>query len=321
MERQLGVIFMGTPEFAAESLRQISLSNHHILAVVTAPDKPAGRGQKVKQSEVKKEAVRLGVPLLQPAKLKDVDFINAIQQLNPDVIVVVAFRMLPKDIWSIPKLGTFNLHASLLPQYRGAAPINWAIINGEKETGNTTFFINEEIDKGKLIFQERVAIGPDETAGELHDKLMASGAKLVVKTLDALAANSVLAIDQPPSQKNEPNGAPKIFKDDCRIEWANSSATIFNLIRGLSPYPAAWAALVSSATNEEIPVKIFMAHCSTSEIAGTPGSIVSDGKTYLQVLTSDGAIYINEIQLAGKKRMTTEEFLRGFKNIEIYRFS
>lgn len=321
MEKKLGVVFMGTPEFAAESLRHIAASSHNVLAVVTSPDKPAGRGQKIKQSEVKLEAVRLGIPVLQPAKLKDTDFINELRRINPDVMVVVAFRMLPKEVWALPRLGTFNLHASLLPQYRGAAPINWAIINGEQVTGNTTFFINEEIDKGQLIFQEEMSIEPDETAGELHDRLMFSGAKLVVKTLDALANNAVKPISQPNSLDGEPKGAPKIFKDDCKIVWASSSTKIFNHIRGLSPYPAAWTTLTSSATNEEISAKIFSAHRSSSEISGAPGSIVTDGKTYLQVITGEGSISIEEIQLAGKKRMTIDEFLRGFKNIEIYRFS
>jgi len=312
---------MGTPEFAAESLRQIAHSNHKLLAVVTVPDKPAGRGQKLKQSEVKIEAERLNLPILQPEKLKDPDFINELHRLNPDIIVVVAFRMLPRDVWSIPKIGTFNLHASLLPKYRGAAPINWAIINGERETGNTTFFINEEIDKGKILFQETLSIKEMETAGELHARLMISGSKLVVKTLDALASNSATPTDQPSALPNSVKGAPKLFKENCRINWEDTNTSIFNLIRGLSPYPAAWTLLKSRISEEKTTVKIFAAHCSSTEISGTPGSFITDGKTYLQVITNSGAITIDEIQLAGKKRMTTEELLRGFKHIEIFHFN
>lgn len=322
MSRSLRVVFMGTPEFAATILNKITQSQHKILAVVTVPDKPAGRGQKLAQSEVKLEAIKHGIPVLQPAKLKDPDFISELKQLEADVFVVVAFRMMPKEVWTMPPFGTFNLHASLLPDYRGAAPINWAIINGDKTTGNTTFFINEEIDTGKIIYQEELPIGPNELAGELHDRLMISGADLVVKTLDTIAEGAIKTVDQPHTIDGAPlKQAPKIFKDTCKIKWEETSLKIFNLIRGLSPYPAAWSILHNKTTQEETPVKIFKVSIANTASKLTPGAITSDGKTYIHVTTGEGIISVEELQLAGKKRLTTVEFLRGFKDIENFRFS
>lgn len=322
MSRSLRVVFMGTPEFAATILNKIAQSQHKILAVVTVPDKPAGRGQKLAQSEVKLEAIKHGIPVLQPPKLKDPEFISELKRLEADVFVVVAFRMMPKEVWAMPPFGTFNLHASLLPHYRGAAPINWAIINGDNTTGNTTFFINEEIDTGKIIYQEELAIGPEELAGELHDRLMISGADLVVKTLDTIAAGTVITVDQPHTIDGAPlKQAPKIFKDTCRIKWEETSLKIFNLIRGLSPYPAAWSILHNQATQEETPVKIFKVSIANTTSNLTPGAIMSDGKTHLHVTTGEGIISVEELQLAGKKRLSTVEFLRGFKDIENFRFS
>lgn len=312
---------MGTPEFAATTLKSIAASQHKVVTVVTVPDKPAGRGQKLTESEVKVEAIKLGIPVLQPVKLKDPDFITTLNQLKADVFVVVAFRMLPKEVWAMPPHGTFNLHASLLPHYRGAAPINWAVINGDKTTGNTTFFINEEIDTGKIIYQEELPIGPNELAGELHDRLMVSGAVLVVKTLDAIAIGDVQPMEQPNTLNGEPlKQAPKIFKETCRIKWSEPSLKVMHHIHGLSPYPAAWSMLKSKTTNEEVPVKIFKVSAANGINDSTPGTISCDGKTFIHVSTGEGIISIEELQLAGKKRLSTAEFLRGFKDLNGFQF-
>ena len=322
MNRSLKVVFMGTPEFAATILRRIAASQHQVLAVVTVPDKPAGRGQKIAQSEVKTEADRLGIPALQPAKLKDPAFISELNQLGADVFVVVAFRMMPKEVWSMPTHGTFNLHASLLPHYRGAAPINWAIINGDKVSGNTTFFINEEIDTGKIIFQEELTIGNTELAGELHDRLMISGGELVVKTLDAIADGTAKPVVQPRTLEGQTlKQAPKIFKETCKISWSDPCDTVMHHIHGLSPYPAAWSTLQNSITLETTPVKIFKVSIVNQTTNQLPGIISSDGKTFIHVTTGKGTIAIEELQLAGKKHLSTPEFLRGFKDIEKFRFS
>jgi len=322
MGRSLKVVFMGTPEFAATILKSIATSRHSVLAVVTAPDKPAGRGQKLTESEVKAEAIRLGITVFQPAKLKDPEFISELKQLGADVFVVVAFRMLPKEVWSMPPHGTFNLHASLLPHYRGAAPINWAIINGDKISGNTTFFINEEIDTGKIIYQEELPIGATESAGELHDRLMISGAALVVKTLDAIADGSAKPTEQPHTFDGQPlKQAPKIFKDTCRIRWGEPCDKVLNHIRGLSPYPAAWTTLYNTITEETVQVKIYKASIISSQKNSIPGTIYSDGKTHIHVSTGKGILSIEELQLAGKKRLITAEFLRGFKDLDIFLFS
>lgn len=321
MSRSLKVVFMGTPEFAATTLKSIAASQHKVVAVVTVPDKPAGRGQKLTESEVKAEAIKLEIPVLQPVKLKDPDFITTLKQLDADVFVVVAFRMLPKEVWAMPPHGTFNLHASLLPHYRGAAPINWAVINGDKTTGNTTFFINEEIDTGKIIYQEELPIGPNEIAGELHDRLMVSGAALVVKTLDAIASGDVQPMEQPNTLNGEPlKQAPKIFKETCRIKWSEPSLKVMHHIHGLSPYPAAWSMLKSKTTIEEVPVKIFKVSTANGINNSTPGTISCDEKTFIHVSTGEGIISIEELQLAGKKRLSTAEFLRGFKDLNGFQF-
>ncbi|WP_316801330.1 methionyl-tRNA formyltransferase [Pedobacter frigidisoli] len=299
------IVFMGTPDFAVASLDALVQANFDVVAVVTAPDKPAGRGQKMNESAVKKYAVEKGIPVLQPEKLKNPEFIEALKAYHADLQVVVAFRMLPELVWNMPPKGTINLHGSLLPQYRGAAPINHAIINGEKESGVTTFFLKHEIDTGDIILSDTVAIGDDETAGELHDKLMAIGASLIVKTLKAIEAGEVK--EQPQQQSNDLKHAPKIFKDDCKIDWNNDSPTIHNLIRGLSPYPTAFTIL------NDKTLKIFKAEIEDKESAIVAGGFLTDGKTYLKFATKNGFIKLLDIQYEGKKRMPIADFLRGMR--------
>lgn len=319
-KEDLRIVFMGTPEFAVESLKALVENGYNVTAVITMPDKPAGRGYQLQQSAVKKYAIEKGLPVLQPEKLKDEVFLNALKALHADLQIVVAFRMLPEVVWNMPPLGTFNLHGSLLPQYRGAAPINWAIINGEKETGVTTFFLTKEIDTGEIIFQDRIPIGENENAGEIHDKLMHTGAALVVKTVDAICKGNYQTtvqnefISDPALLKT----APKIFKETCRINWNESSKDIFNLIRGLSPYPGAWAELISS-DNKSLAVKIYKGEKITAMHKHSPGSIVTDGKSYLDVAVKDGYIRILKLQLPGKKAMEVPELLRGHK-LEGYKF-
>jgi methionyl-tRNA formyltransferase len=299
------IVFMGTPDFAVASLDALVQANFDVVAVVTAPDKPAGRGQKLNESAVKKYAVEKGIPVLQPEKLKNPEFIEELRSYRADLQVVVAFRMLPVVVWSMPAKGTINLHGSLLPQYRGAAPINHAIINGEKESGVTTFFLKEEIDTGDIILSDSVAIADYETAGELHDKLMLVGAKLLVKTLHAIEAGNVT--EQPQPQSDDLKHAPKIFKEDCKIDWNNSVQTIHNLIRGLSPYPTAFTLL------NEKNLKVFKAEIEHTEPGITAGDFLTDGKTYLKFAAKDGFIKLLDIQYEGKKRMLIEDFLRGMR--------
>jgi len=314
MSEKPRILFLGTPEFAVHSLARLIEHAYEIAAVVTAPDQPAGRGQTLQQSPVKKYALEAGLRVLQPVKLKDPLFIETLKTINADLFIVVAFRMLPEAVWQMPRLGTFNLHASLLPQYRGAAPINHAIINGEKESGITTFFLKKEIDTGEIIFQERMAIGPEETAGELHDRMMMQGAALVVKTADAIADGQVKTFEQDlvtaPGEPLRP--APKIFKTDCKIDWSRKSNDIFNQIRGLSPYPGAYTLFISP-DGENYPVKIFRAHRPSESETLTPGRIITDGKSQLAISSGDGLLQVIELQLAGKKMMKTGEFLRGFR--------
>jgi len=308
---------MGSPEFAVPSLCALIENGYTIVAVVTTPDKPAGRGLKVKQSEVKRSVLKKGLLILQPINLKDPEFRKKIVNLQPDIQIIVGFRKLPDEIWSIPKYGTFNLHASFLPNYRGAAPINWAIINGEKETGVTTFFINEVIDAGKIIFRERVAIGEDENAGELHDKLAKIGAELVLKTTRAIVKKKVRETDQDEllkSMTGELKQAPKIHKEDCAIDWNRNPESIYNLIRGLSPYPAAWTMLQFPA-ERKLVLKIFTSTPEFIEHDQPPGTLVSDQKTCLKVAVPGGYIQLLELQLEGKKRMKISDFLRG-KQVE-----
>lgn len=298
------IIYMGTPEFAVPSLETLIRNNCNVVAVVTAPDKPKGRGQRIATSPVKDFAIAHNIPVLQPTNLKSEDFIEVLRSYKAHLQIVVAFRMLPEVVWNMPVLGTFNLHASLLPQYRGAAPINWAIINGEKETGLTTFLLKHEIDTGNIIFQEKEPVYDDDTAGTLYERLMHKGAALVLKTVRAIESGNF------PQLKQHTTGdikiAPKIFKQDCEINWDQPTKDVYNFIRGLSPYPAAWTTL------KDQTCKIYsVAH--TDKIANFlyPGEHKTDNKTFLHIRTADGMLAIKELQMQGKKRMSTEEFLRG----------
>ncbi len=314
----LRIIFMGTPEFAVASLDILIKNQYDIVGVITAPDKPAGRGRNIQESAVKKYAVEKGLKVLQPEKLKDENFLEQIRVLKADLQVVVAFRMLPEVVWNMPKFGTLNLHASLLPQYRGAAPINWAIINGEKKTGVTTFFLKHEIDTGDIIFQNEVDIAEYETAGELHDKLMQVGAKLIVKTVNAINNNDFAQTKQEIFKQEEIKHAPKIFKEDCKINWDENIESIYNKIRGLSPYPCAFTELLNTE-DKTIQLKIFFSTKEHSSEVLTPGNIVSDGKTFLKIAGKNGCINVKDLQLAGKNRMKTIDFLRGFNINSIIR--
>ncbi len=316
MYKGVRIVYMGTPDFAVEPLRKMVEDGCNVVGVVTVPDKPAGRGQKVQPSPVKLYAQEKGLKILQPEKLKSPEFANELASLKPDIAVVVAFRMLPESVWSIPKLGTFNLHASLLPQYRGAAPINWAIINGEKKSGVTTFLIDREIDTGKIIFREEVSIDKDDTAGELHDKLMFIGADLVLKTIQVLAANKYTPISQHEliGQNESISLAPKIFRDTCRIDWSKTVSDIHNLIRGLSPYPCAWTELTFD-DGSTIQTKIVRSIPIEEKHSLEFGTTQVEGKSRLNVACKDGFISIVEIQPAGKRPMKTGELLNGFRNI------
>jgi len=315
--KDLRIIFMGTPDFAVASLRALTENGYQVVGVITMPDKPAGRGQKLQESAVKKYAVERGLTVLQPEKLKNPDFIRDLKDLRADLQVVVAFRMLPEVVWTMPRLGTFNLHGSILPQYRGAAPLNWAIINGEQETGVTTFLLDREIDTGKILFRERIAIGKNDTAGDIHDRLMETGAGLVLKTVDAIADGNYVAMSQAQLAGNEPlKQAPKIFKEDCRIDWSRPGEQIRNLIRGLSPYPAAWTELADK-DGQIFMLKIYYAELENGTDL-VPGTLISDGKTSLKIAASDYVLNITDLQLSGKKRMKTADFLRGFHGIESF---
>lgn len=300
---------MGTPEFAVASLDALHHSTHTVLAVVTVPDKPAGRGLLVHESAVKKYAVANQIKILQPLKMRDENFLAQLKSFNADLFVVVAFRMLPEEVWSMPAQGTINLHGSLLPEYRGAAPINWAIMNGDKETGVTTFFIEKEIDTGKVIIQTKIEIGENETAGELHDRMMKTGAKTLVETIDKIASGNFEATDQQKMLKNfrAPKPAPKIFKSDCEINWSRPAAEVHNFIRGLSPLPAAHTKLNGKS------MKIFKGHIIESGTKSAPGNYYTDGKTYLAFQCADHNFTITDLQLEGKKRMGITEFLRGWR--------
>ena len=316
--KDLRIVFMGTPEFASTSLKRLVSEGYNIVAVVTTPDKPAGRGQKLHESDVKLTAKELGLPILQPEKLRDESFLEAMRELNIDLGIVIAFRMLPEVVWAMPRLGTFNLHASLLPQYRGAAPINWAIINGEKRTGVTTFLLNHEIDKGAIIEQESVDILPEDNIGSLYDKLMNIGSELVTRTVDKLAEGNYTTIEQMHIDESTLKPAPKIFKEDGRIDWTKRGEDIVNLVRGLSPYPAAWGALDMGNNEEPLAVKIFSADIVSGN--GDAGSIKTDGKRFIEVACGEGALRITSLQLPGKKRLTVEELLRGFSFNETSKF-
>lgn len=298
------IVFMGTPEFAVASLDALIKAGYNVVGVITAPDKPAGRGMKINESAVKKYALEHSLNILQPEKLKNPSFLSQLKELNADLQVVVAFRMLPEVVWNMPPLGTINVHASLLPEYRGAAPINWAIINGERETGVTTFKLTHEIDTGNILLQQKVKIEDEDDAGALHDKLKEAGAELLRKTVKDIAENNIIAHPQPQEATLH---APKLNTETARINWNLPAAKIHNLIRGLSPYPAAFTILKGKV------FKIYKSDFSSDKPMIAPGGHETDHKTYLRFAAADGYVYARNVQAEGKKRMTIEEFLRGFR--------
>jgi methionyl-tRNA formyltransferase len=310
-KKDLRIVYMGTPEFAVAPLKALVEGAFNVVAVVTMPDKPAGRGMKMQASAVKMYAQEQNIPILQPEKLKDEAFLDELRGFRADLQIVVAFRMLPVVVWDMPPMGTFNLHASLLPQYRGAAPIHWAVMNGESETGVSTFFLQHEIDTGDLLLQEKMPIGPDETTGIIHDKLMDLGAEVVCQTVDALLAGTVHPIPQP---AGEVKLAPKLFKENTRIDWTWSSAKLHDFIRGLSPFPAAWTEMVGT-DGSVTGVKVFEAKAEKAVHGLKPGSLVVEGKKVLKVAVGDGFVYLLRFQLAGRKALNSDEFLRGFPEI------
>lgn len=316
--RPVRIVFMGTPEFAVASLDALLAAKYNVVGVVTVADKPSGRGLQVNESAVKKYAVAHNIPVLQPLRLKDPEFLSALRAWKADMFVVVAFRLLPEEVWKMPRLGTFNLHAALLPQYRGAAPINWAVINGEKMTGVTTFMIDKDMDTGGIIFRQECRIGPEDTAGDVHDRLMAIGAELVPQTVEALVQHNVeTRVQRSFVQGNEVlKPAPKLTRELCDIDWNDSVNHIYNLIRGLSPYPAAFTTLFGNDGKGQ-QLKIYRAE--TLDLRGEPGQVLSDGRTYMAIAAADGAIGLKEIQIAGKKRMEVKAFLAGFRSPEQYR--
>ncbi len=309
------IVFMGTPDFAVESLRILVENKYDVVGVITMPDKPAGRGHKVQFSPVKQYALEQNLRLLQPEKLKDEAFLEELRSLQADLQIVVAFRMLPEVVWNMPKFGTFNLHASLLPQYRGAAPINWAIINGDKETGATTFFLTHEIDTGKIIQQEKIAIAETDNVGIVHDKLMEMGAKLVKKTVDILIEGKTDAVDQ--AQFIHPGlelkAAPKIFKETCQIDVSWNVERVYNFVRGMSPHPTAWVELQFPNQVEKMTLKVFEAEKAICDHELAVGTVVTDGKKYAKVALSDGYIHLKSVQIDEKKRMEIGELLRGMR--------
>ncbi len=314
---------MGTPDFAVESLSVLMNAGQDICAVVTSPDKPAGRGLAIKESAVKQFAKRLSVPILQPARLKDESFLKELQNLKADLFVVVAFRMLPEEVWNMPPRGTINLHASLLPDYRGAAPINWAIINGEKTTGVTTFFIEKEIDKGNIIDFEKTDIQSSYTVGELHDILMKKGSELLLKTVRSIEQGNMHSISQQelaiPEQ--ELKKAPKLSREICKIDWSKKAEDIYNHIRGLNPYPAAWTMLYNKEKKEKLLLKLFATEIIDGRHNSTPGKIITDHKTYLYITADGGLLNILEVQPEGRKKLTIQDFLRGFREIDKWEIS
>ena len=314
---------MGTPAFAVASLKALVENGYNVVGVITMPDKPVGRGYRLQPSAVKQYALQQGLTVLQPEKLKDETFLFRLKQLEADLQIVVAFRMLPEVVWSMPPKGTFNLHSSLLPQYRGAAPINWAIINGEKETGVTTFFLSHEIDTGRIIYQEKTAIGETDNAETMHDRLMVMGAALVLKTVNAVLNDTVTSVPQNElfEKESELKTAPRIYKETCRIDWRKNTRELRDFIRGLSPYPAAWTELCQSGSDNLLRIKLFASEIIDTVAFNQPaGSIITDNKTFLDVAVQDGIIRITDIQLSGKKRMKTIDFLNGYSLSEDARF-
>ena len=316
-KKDLRIVYMGTPEFAVESLKRLVEGGYNVVGVITMPDKPMGRhGSVLQPSPVKAYAVSQGLKVLQPEKLKDEGFLEELRALRADLQIVVAFRMLPEAVWQMPRLGTFNLHASLLPQYRGAAPINWAVINGDTETGITTFFLKHEIDTGEIIDQVRVPIADTDNVGVVYDRLMMLGGDLVLKTVDAILAGNVKTIPQETLSSTEPlRSAPKIFKDTCRIDWTKGVKPVYDFIRGLSPYPAAWTELCEPDSSP-VTMKIYESSKEFVEHTFAPGTILTDKKTYFKVASTDGFVHLLSVQLAGKKRMNVTDFLRGYRYSE-----
>lgn len=320
IQNSLRIIYMGTPDFAVAPLDALINAGCNVVGVVTNPDKPAGRGQKIQESAVKKYALEKGLQILQPEKFRNETFLAELKALNADLQVVVAFKMLPEVVWDMPKFGTLNLHASLLPHYRGAAPINWAIMNGDTESGVSTFLLQKEIDTGNVIFQEKVNIGENDNLETLHDNLMVIGSNLVVKTVRAIETNDYPQIPQEDliTVGEELKVAPKIFKNDCKINWSYSIEKIHNHIRGLSPYPAAWTEL-TDANQKKVGVKVYAAIKEKETHSLSIGTLVSDKKTYLKVAVDGGFLNLTTIQMAGKKRMQIGDFLRGFQQIDQYK--
>jgi len=313
-KEDLKIVFLGTPEFAVASLDRIIADGYNVVGVVTAPDKPAGRGHKLLQSAVKQYAVGHGLHLMQPEKLRAPEFVDELRSLDADLFVVIAFRMLPEVVWSMPRLGTFNLHASLLPRYRGAAPINWAVINGDKETGVTTFMLSHEIDTGDVLQQVRIPIGDDETVGSVHDRLMALGAEVTADTIAHIVAGDLTPVPQEQliGESGGVTQAPKIFKDTCRIDWSRPAETVRNFVRGLSPYPAAWTELAVGQSGLPVNMKVFDVHHCALQREADAGTICTEGGRLL-VRCADGWLSLGDVQPAGKKRMAADAFLRGLK--------
>lgn len=309
--KDLRIVFLGTPEFAVASLDKLVMAGYNIVGVTTAPDKPAGRGMHLTESAVKKYAVEKNLKILQPEKLKAPEFLDELQKLKPDLQLVVAFRMLPEVVWNMPPMGTINVHGSLLPQYRGAAPINWAVINGEKETGVTTFKLQHAIDTGDILLTQKIKIDEDETAGELHDRMKEIGAELLLKTVQGLAKGNLKETPQDLTTINhEPSTlehAPKIFTETCKIDWTKNADEIYNLIRGLSPYPTAFTFL------KDKKLKLYKAAKEFEPTNASPGEYITDNKTFLKFACNNGFISVMELQLEGKKKMNVEDFLRGYK--------
>ena len=309
LKDDLRIVFMGTPDFAVASLKALVENQYNVVAVVTMPDKPMGRhGSVLQSSAVKQYAVGVGLPVLQPEKLRDEAFLEQLRSFHADLQIVVAFRMLPEVVWNMPPKGTFNLHASLLPQYRGAAPINWAIINGERETGVTTFFLQHEIDTGAIIHQERLSIGPEDNAEVVHDRLMTMGAALVLRTVDDILADCVRPVPQSQLTVGDLRPAPKLFRDNTRVDWQQPATAIHDFVRGLSPYPSAWTTLVPP-DGEPVVMKLFESRVEEGTLS--PGEIETDDKNYIKIGTREGVLSVLSLQLAGKKRMAVADFLRG----------
>ena len=320
MQKQdLKIVYMGTPDFAVEPLRRLCEGGYNVVGVITMPDKPAGRGHRVQFSPVKQYALEQGLPLLQPERLKDTAFLDQLRQWEVDLQIVVAFRMLPQVVWSMPRLGTFNLHASLLPQYRGAAPINWAIMNGETETGVTTFFLRHEIDTGEVIYQERIPIADTDDVGIVHDRLMHLGSELVLRTVDDILSGNVRSVPQEhllPLAGTALHTAPKIFKETCQIDFHQNAKQVHDFIRGLSPIPGAWT-LMAKVGEKPLTLKIYKACKTGSPTQEEPGTLMADGK-WLLVACADEWLQIDTLQLSGKKKMETRDFLNGMRDINEY---